>query len=97
MHGERSKERKSKYNQAAAEEEHVVVRGMNKGKDITRTVIERNAESSMMVIDLNCVNLEHHEDRPLGYIPDDDTLMDESDVRATHVMEEVWEARGVTA
>lgn len=39
-----------KYNQAAVEEEHVVIRGSNKGKNVIRTVVDQNAKTSMMAI-----------------------------------------------
>lgn len=65
-----------KPNQAAAESEHVVVRGQNKGKNISRTVIEDNED--IMDVTLPGDIEEHHQD-PAYQVGHDDVMMVETE------------------
>lgn len=64
-------------NRAAAENEHVVVRGTNKGQSITRTIIENSVERTKLVEDTFME--EHHDDPPVDEGQNDDVMMDMED------------------
>lgn len=73
--GEKNNETREKHNQVVAEEQHVVTRGLNKGKIVARTVVEHNMDYTMMAIDLNLCNPKHHDDPPPIFLQDGDTVM----------------------
>lgn len=58
----REKSKNSRPNQVAAEKEHVMVRGLNKGKEISRTVVVNSDEN--MDDDLQMNEEDHHQDPP---------------------------------
>lgn len=51
-----SKGERQNPKQVAVLDEHVLLRGLNRGKNIKRTIVEHNAESSMMAINMNICN-----------------------------------------
>lgn len=68
---------RGKSRQAAAEEEHTVVRGMNKGKNITRTVIIHDNEDYRMDLEIYASVAEHHQDPPASGHQDDGMMLDQ--------------------
>lgn len=68
------REWRQKPNQATAENEHVVVRGTDKGKTITRTIIA-TPDDSLEADNITFME-EHHNDPPQDDDHDDATMMD---------------------
>lgn len=66
----------SSSRKAAAEEEHTVVRGTNKGTNITRTVVRHEHEGSFTCMEEDTYMHEHHADPPRSEMQDDCMLVE---------------------
>lgn len=76
-HEETERNVRGRSRQAAAEEEHTVVRGSNKGRTITRKVVTNEHEGTMMKLEDDDNGIEHHQDPPTNDQQDDCMMIED--------------------
>lgn len=85
MKGGRSRGDLTRQNRAAAENEHILVRGTDKGRMITKeTILHEKSVPKEAQGDLEMSD-EHHQDPPMGF-EEEDAIMDEQDYVDSEMM-----------